>query len=95
VALTGHKGCLDLHGPLKVAQEKGDLPYHWGEFARQNEMAKRTPCSACDLMDTWGLGLACFRIACTTPSLDRLTLSFICSTTHYCFCKEVLVSFEL
>uniref|UniRef100_A0A7I4BJF8 Uncharacterized protein n=1 Tax=Physcomitrium patens TaxID=3218 RepID=A0A7I4BJF8_PHYPA len=39
---AGHKGCVDLHKPLKQPQDKSSLPYHWGEFARQNELAKRT-----------------------------------------------------
>jgi hypothetical protein len=32
VALTGHKGCLDLHGPLKVAQEKAKRIVHRAHF---------------------------------------------------------------
>ncbi|XP_024401904.1 uncharacterized protein [Physcomitrium patens] len=41
-SFPGHKGCVDLHKPLKQPQDKSSLPYHWGEFARQNELAKRT-----------------------------------------------------
>lgn len=37
---AGHINCLYFHEPIEKPQWKGDLIYHWGEFARQNELAK-------------------------------------------------------
>ncbi|GJP66901.1 hypothetical protein CLOP_g23779 [Closterium sp. NIES-67] len=36
----GHKDCDILTDPLADRQNPGDLPYHWGDFARQNEIAR-------------------------------------------------------
>eukprot|EP00271_Cylindrocystis_brebissonii_P005275 TRINITY_DN17235_c0_g1_i1.p1 TRINITY_DN17235_c0_g1~~TRINITY_DN17235_c0_g1_i1.p1 ORF type:complete len:830 (-),score=50.50 TRINITY_DN17235_c0_g1_i1:449-2938(-) len=37
----GHLNCTAYDRPLDRPQNKSDLPFHWGDFARQNEIAKR------------------------------------------------------
>lgn len=39
--IAGHADCMSLPHPIKKAQEKDNLPYGWGNFARQNELAKQ------------------------------------------------------
>lgn len=36
----GHKGCDDIHQPLKERQELSSLPYNWDKFPAQNEIAR-------------------------------------------------------
>eukprot|EP00271_Cylindrocystis_brebissonii_P017835 TRINITY_DN4801_c0_g1_i1.p1 TRINITY_DN4801_c0_g1~~TRINITY_DN4801_c0_g1_i1.p1 ORF type:complete len:790 (+),score=66.25 TRINITY_DN4801_c0_g1_i1:208-2577(+) len=36
----GHANCTDYDGPIKQRQSPIGLPFHWGDFAPQNEIAK-------------------------------------------------------
>ncbi|CAI5479421.1 unnamed protein product [Closterium sp. Yama58-4] len=37
----GHAHCENITAPLKEPQDPASLPFHWGEFGRQNKLAKQ------------------------------------------------------
>ncbi|CAI5937327.1 unnamed protein product [Closterium sp. NIES-64] len=53
----GHAHCENITAPLKEPQDPASLPFHWGEFGRQNKLARQMVEALC-VLALWQMNLA-------------------------------------